>query len=271
MKRILLPVVSVFTACLLASCFQNETVIHLNKDGSGTLTEETAFGPQAVEMLTQLAQLGGGGGGGDPLADLVSEEKAKARAATLGEGVTFEKIEAAGQNGFKGGKATYKFEDINKLKLSPDSSTKNVMPEMPGAPPEAKKESKPLGFKYDGGKLVLSIPEPEKPEAPAEEVPGAPGEIGPDEEAQAKALLGNMKISLKLVVEPGIAETDATHVDGNTITLTEMDFGKIIEKPGAIQKLSKMGNANPDAALEEMKKLDGVKVETKREVTVTLK
>ena len=260
---------SVVTACLLASCFQNETVVHLNKDGSGTVTEETAFGPQSIEMLTQLATLGGGAGG-DPLANLVSEEKAKQRATMLGEGVTFEKVEPVSKDGFKGGKVTYRFADINKLKLSADASAKNAIPEMPGAPPQAKKESTPMTFAYADGKLAISLPEPQKQEAPAAEAP-QPGEIGPDEEAQAKAVMAGMKIAVKLVIEPGISETDATHVDGNTIVLTEMDFGKMVEKPGAIQKLAQIGQGNPDAALEAMKQMDGVKVETKREIKVTVK
>lgn len=273
MKRFFLPFLSALACCLLPSCFQSETVIHLNKDGSGTLTEETAFGPQAIEMLTQLATLGGApGGAGDPLAAFTSEEKAKERVAKLGEGVTFEKVEAVSKGGFKGGKATYRFADINKLKISPDDSAKSAMPDMPGAPPEAKKPSKPVTFKYADGALAISLPEPEKPDAPAAEgVVPQPGEIGPDEEAQAKAVMAGMKISVKLVIEPGIDNTDASHVDGNTITLTEMDFGKIVEKPGAIQKLSQLGNAGPDQALEQMKKLDGVKMEAKREVSVKLK
>lgn len=265
MKRYFLPLLSVLAACLLPSCFQNETVIQLNKDGSGTLTEETAFGPQALEMLAQFAQLGGGGE--DPLADLTSEEKAKTRATELGEGVTFDKVEKTEKNGFKGGRTTFRFADINKLKLSSDS-VKDAMPEIPGAEEQQQKKSEPITFQYDGGKLTIKLPEPEKAEAPAAE--GAP-EIGAAEEAQAKAMFKDMRFSVKIVAADGIAETNAEHVDGGTITLVDMDFGKVLEKPGALQKMSALGNANPDAAMQAMKGFDGVKIETKREVTVTLK
>jgi hypothetical protein len=264
---------SLLASCVLPSCFQNETVIHLNKDGSGTLTEETAFGPQALEMLGQLAALGGGGAAdADPLAGLTSEEKAKERVSKFGEGVTFEKIEAVSKGGFKGGKATYRFADINKLQLSPDDSAKSAIPEIPGAPAEVKKPSKPVTFKYNDGSLAISIPETEKPEAPAAEgaIPN-PGDIGPDEEAQAKALMAGMKIAVRIVIEGGIDKTDAEHVEGNTITLNEMDFGKIVEKPGVVQKLAKLAQAGPNQALDQLKTMDGVKVETKREVSVKLK
>ena len=101
MKRFLLPLLSLLAIGSLTSCFQSEITLRLNKDGSGTLTEENSFGQQAVEMLAQFSQLGGAGAK-DPLADLVSAEKAQARAAKLGEGVTVEKTEAISKNGGKG-------------------------------------------------------------------------------------------------------------------------------------------------------------------------
>src|SRR5690606_38958518 len=122
MKRIFLSLASVVAALFTTSCFQSETTVHLNKDGSGTLVEETRFGGQALEMLSQFAQGFGGGAPGaekkDPLDEMFSEDKAKARAAKLGEGVTFEKAEKSEKDGFKGTRTTYKFADINKLVLN---------------------------------------------------------------------------------------------------------------------------------------------------------
>lgn len=269
MKRYLLPLLSLFAIGSLSSCFQSETTLRLNKDGSGTLTEETAFGAQAVEMLTQLAAFGGDASK-DPLADLVSEEKAKARAAQLGEGVTVEKTEAVNKNGGKGGRTTYHFADINKLKFSGEDAAKGVMPEMPGQPKPEVKKAEPITFKYEGGKLTIHMPEPPKAEKPAGEAP-LPQEMGPDEEKQMKQMFADTKVSIKVVIEPGISESNAAHVDGNTITLTEIDFGKVMEKPGAMQKMMTLAKGNPDGAMEEMKKLDGVKVETQREIQVTVK
>ena len=61
MKRFLLPLLSLLAIGSLTSCFQSEITLRLNKDGSGTLTEENSFGQQAVEMLAQFSQLGGAG------------------------------------------------------------------------------------------------------------------------------------------------------------------------------------------------------------------
>ena len=53
----LLPTRRQFTdlaALALPSCLQQATTIHLNKDGSGTLVEETTLGAQASAMLEQM-------------------------------------------------------------------------------------------------------------------------------------------------------------------------------------------------------------------------
>ena len=268
MKRFILPLLSLLAAGSLSSCFQSETIIRLNKDGSGTLTEETGFGAKAIEMLAQLAAFGGDAAK-DPLAEMVSEDKAKARAATLGEGVTFEKVEPTAKNGGKGAKVTYRFADINTLKISPDEAAKSSIPQMPGQPAPEVKKTEPIIFKYEAGKLAITIPQPKNDEVPAGEAPPAQ-EIGAEEEKQMKELFAGMRVTVKVVVEPGISATTASYVEDNTITLVDMDFGKMMEKPGAIQKMAAMGQGNPEKAMEEMKKLDGVKVETKPQVEVTL-
>lgn len=52
MKRAL----GILAALTLPCCLQNETMITLNKDGSGTVVEETFLGSKMLEMMTQFAQ-----------------------------------------------------------------------------------------------------------------------------------------------------------------------------------------------------------------------
>ena len=279
MKRFLLPLASAIAALSLTSCLQNETTIHLNKDGSGTLVEETTLGAQMLAMMEQMAGAFGGAAGGadkkDPMADSFSEKKAKARAATLGEGVTLEKNEAITKDGNKGGRATYHFADINKLRISPSDGMKDASPMggMGGHMPEAKK-SKPIIFTYAPGKLTIAMPEQEKVDGPAPEAPAAPAEERPEPGEQdivmMKQMMGDMKISLKVVIEPGIAETNATHHTGNTITLMEMDMGKLMENPEALKKMGKADKNDPAAAMELFKGIQGMKMETQKEITVKL-
>lgn len=273
MKRIALPFIALLTALALPSCLQQATTIHLKADGSGTIVEETTFGAQMAAMLGGL----GGEQGKDPLKELASADKANARAAKLGEGVTVEKAEAIDNNGSKGARVTYHFTDINKLKFTASGGVQDVMPEMPNAPATKKPLEKATTFKLADGTLTINIPEQEKPALPTgEKKEGAPA-AGEDElqgaqmEAMMTQMLADAKVSLKLVVEPGIAETSATHVDGNTITLMEMDMNKVLKNPDAMKQLKGIDKSNQGQAMEALKGFDGVKMEPKKEITVKVK
>jgi hypothetical protein len=279
MKRIVLPFVSLLAALALPSCLQQATTIHLNKDGSGTIVEETTFGAQMSAMLGGLGGLGGDEAK-DPLKDLVSPDKAKARAAKLGEGVTVEKTEAIDANGSKGARVTYRFADINKLKFTTSGGLQDAMPAMPNAavPVPDKPVEPPTTFKYADGTLTIITPAKEPAAAPATDkqpegdLPPELGDLqGEQMEAMMKQMLGDMKVSLKVVIEPGIAESTATHVTGNTITLMEMDMGKVMKNPEAFKQLKGVDQSNPEKAMEALKGFDGIKVEPKKEVTVKVK
>lgn len=270
MKNRILSFVTAACALFLASCLQHEMTITLNKDGSGTLVEETVMGGEMLAMLEEMAAGFGGGqdAGGGPLDDLLSEDKAKKRAGELGEGVTFAKIEPIDANGGKGARVTYNFEDINKLRPDLGSGMNN----MPGADEDDQDtKENPLVFQYEGGKLTLTMPKPEKDEA-ADAVQDVEMPDDPQATAMMKQVFRDMKMSMKLVIAPGIAETNATHRDGDTITLMEMDFGKIVENPDGLKKLAATQNEeDPARIMESLKDIDGMKIETEPELTVTLK
>ncbi len=281
MKKLLLAATSALIALALPGCLQNETTIHLNKDGSGTLVDETLLGAQMLAMIEQMAAGFGGGGAekpkDDPTKQMFSEDKAKKRAAELGEGVTYVKSEPLDKNGAKGARTTYAFKDINKLKVSTGDAMDSMSKMSPmGEAPEAAaaKKQEPIGFAFADGKLTIKMPEPKKPAAP--EAPAAEGQPKPDmnsPEAQAmmKQMMGDMKMSLKIVCDSGISETTASNKEGNTITLFEMDMSKLMENPETFKKLGAVDQKDPNAAMEAFKNIKGVKVETKKEVTVTLK
>jgi hypothetical protein len=283
MKKLLLAATSALIALALPGCLQNETTIHLNKDGSGTLVDETLLGAQMLAMIDQMAAGFGGGGDAekpkdDPIKQMFSEDKAKKRAAELGEGVTYVKSEPLDKNGAKGARTTYAFKDISKLKVSTGDGMDSMSKMSPmGDAPEAAapKKQEPIGFAFADGKLTIKMPEPVKktadPEAPAAEGQPKPDMDSPEAQAQMKQMMGGMKMSLKIVCDSGIAETTASNKEGNTITLYEMDMGKLMENPETFKKLGAMDQMDSNAAMEAFKNIKGVKMETKKEVTVTLK
>ena len=262
MKTRLLAIVSGLGVLLgLSGCLEVDQILTLNKDGSGTIVEETVLGAQMVAMMEMGAAQGAGGP--DPMAKLYDEEQYKNKADAYGEGVEFVKLEKVQRNGGKGVKAHYKFADINTVVFEPGSGM-DQMGDM--APGETKVDSQPLKFKYADGKLTITFPDP-----PEDEDAELPGDVANPEMAQMAAMFKDMRIGAKLVVAPGIAETNASNVEGDTITLMDVNFGKILENPDGmkvLQKLDMKDRKKMEAALKDVK---GVKIETKKTVEVKLK
>lgn len=272
MKKIFTVIASAVSAMALTSCFQHEMTVTFNKDGSGTVVEESLMSAAMLGMISQFsagldAEGAEGANAPDPTAELLSEESANNRAKELGEGVSVAKIEPVERNGGKGARVTYAFADINKLNVDLGSGMNRMGGNDEEAPEEPKKEN-PIGFNYQDGKLTVKMPIPEKADAPeaAAEAPDA------QTQAMMKQMFGEMKMGIKLVIAPGIAESNASHRDGDTITLMEMDFGKLVEDPANFEKLAATQNEeDPAVMMAALKDIDGVKLEAKPEFTVTLK
>jgi hypothetical protein len=248
-------------ALALPSCLQNETTITLNKDGSGTIVDETLLGAQMMAMMTQFAQPGQP----DPIAEMFSEEKAKEKTAKLGEGVEFVKVEVFEKDGKKGGRFHYKFADINKVTVSPGDAVDDMEEEE--APAEGEKKEDKVKFAYADGKLKIILPPTDFDEMNLGDEEGG----DPQQEAMMKQMMADMRIAIKLVVADGIASSDATHVDADTITLFDVHVGKMLDHKDALKKIAETAKTDMDAAKAEFAKLEGIKVETKGNVTVTIK
>jgi hypothetical protein len=268
MKKTFLSICALATLLVLPSCIESETTINLNKDGSGTLVVETMMGAQALAMMGGLGEAGEGAP--DPTADLVSEEKARGAGAKLGEGVTFEKVEAVERNGARGGRATYKFADINKLKLDPNSALAAMGDQEEGAEAEA---PKPITFAYAGGKLTVTQPGEVNEEGGMFDMSDFPEDdpaADPQQKAMMEMMLGDMRIAIKINIVPGIKETNATHREGNVITLTEVKFGELIKNEEAMKKMRTLGGKTEEEAKAVLKEIPGIKVEMNKELVVEL-
>jgi hypothetical protein len=269
MKKALTFVSAALLALFTSSCLEHEAVIRVNKDGSGTITEKTLFSAEASAMIEQMAGLGGGGK--DPVSAMVDPDLAASAAKKMGEGVEVVKTEKIDKDGRKGGIVVFKFKDINELKYSLGATMaeggKAMAP--PGLPEEKKPEPKPITFKYEGNVLTLVNPD-NKPADPAKPKEKAP-EIDDQQLAMAQGMFKDMKMSLKVEFPGGIEETNATYVDGNTVTLADMKFAKLVEDPAKLKKLVELNDQGPGAAAAFFKGEDGLKAETKESVTVKLK
>lgn len=281
MKKYLNFACAALLALLTSSCLEHSATIRLNKDGSGTIVEETLFSAEASAMMAQMPA----GDGQDPLAQFADAEKAAAAAKKMGEGVTVEKAEKIDKDGRKGGRVTYKFKDINQVKFAFGQAMSDAGKDMgpPGAPGDApdegdaaKPENKPITFTYKDGTLSLVNPELNKEaKKPAAGKEGDAPDDAEEPDAQAMAMMQgmfkDMRMALKIEIADGIAETDATHVKGNTVTLMDVAFGKLIADPANMKKLSSMQDSSPAEMAAAFKGIEGLEIETKEKITVKVK
>lgn len=281
MKKRLISVWAGLLALLTSSCLEHSATIRLNKDGSGTIIEETLFSAEASAMMAQMPA----GDGQDPLAQFADADKAAAAAKKMGEGVTVEKAEKIDKDGRKGGRVTYKFKDINRVKFTFGQAMSDAGKEMgpPGAPGDApdegdagKLENKPITFTYKDGTLTLVNPELKKEaKKPAAGKGGDAPDDAEEPDAQALAMMQgmfkDMRMALKIEIADGIAETDASHVKDGTVTLMDVAFGKLIADPANMKKLGSMQDSTPAEMAAAFKGVDGLEIETKEKITVKVK
>jgi hypothetical protein len=301
----------VLAGVLLAGCMDVETVIKVKPDGSGTVEETMIMSKETVEQMKMMTSgmagmfTDGEEGQAAPTPEpfsLLDEEELKSKAKEMGEGVTYVSGKELSTEKGEGYVAVYAFTDITKLKINkePDSPMGSGMGmEMGMAPgmemePDMEPESsvnlapgmEKVTFEFTPGEsavLKLRIPQ-EESGSEVSETPEDSGEVvlpeegGETDEAldpmqqQMMQMFKDMRFALKIVVEGDIQETNASHRDGSAITLFDMHFGKLLDDMSKFEELSKGGGmADFTQAMEAMKDIEGIKVETQEEVVIKFK
>ena len=157
MKKQILSLAAALTALTLNSCLQHEATITLNKDGSGTIVEETKMSAQALAMMQMAEGMEDENADAkpapNPLEQMISKERTEKRAKELGEGITVIKAELVDVGAHKGARITYGFKDINKVTLGGIEALNMMNSEMEAE--DAANEDDHIGFNYKDGVLTL--------------------------------------------------------------------------------------------------------------------
>ncbi len=259
---------------VLSGCLWNTTLVKVKTDGSGAVVETTIMRAQAVAMFRQMAA---GFGPADPDAppkqvELFKESDAKAKAATMGEGVTFVSAEKIKNAEGEGQKATYAFTDISKLRLT----QRPEGPKSPGpglsAGPAGQED--PLTFrtsKLDNGNTLLTIAFPKGKPADAAGGQAKPKPMPPQQMAMMKQMLKGMKISIVVEVEGKLVKTSSPYVEGSKVTLLEVDMDALLADEAKFQELATRNPQSPEEMKEVLKGVKGCKFVPEPEVTIEFK
>ncbi len=255
--------------CALASgCITAVTTIKLQPDGSGTIEQSMAM---KAEMAGQLAAMTAGMGateqqpGAAPAVPEIFSEKEMREAATkYGEGVTFVSSKPIKTGDLVGRVATYKFADITKVRI-------NQKPPSPSPDHGAPKAAEDVLFKFarqPGGTSLLTVVFPEQAFDKAKKTGEKKAATKPDpaQLEMAKKFLDGLHIEIGLDVAGSIVKTNSPYVEGNRVTLLEMDFSQLMSNDKLLSQVTEPGS------IEEAKQLlagvKGFKVNLDKEVTV---
>ena len=258
----------------LSGCIEMHTVITVNKDGSGLIEENIFIGKEIIKMFKEFAAAFADSTQPQQEFNLFEEEKIKAKTSDYGEGIEFVSMENIVTDEREGYKAIYKFKDLNKVKVNQDPSD-----EMPMAEPKegSEKTNEYVFFKFITGnpnRIVFKLPDETKKEEENTKQIKTDDTTATNVEADSSDLesmvkfMKDMKAKFEIRVYGKITNTNATHVDGNTVTLFDIDFAQLISDK---EKLEEFKKFNPNS-FEEVKKLvsgiPGIKVELNKEVYI---
>ena len=191
-------------------------------------------------------------------------------AAMMGAGVRLVSAtpmqEDDGTIGYRG---VFEFDDINGLSIDP----------MEGAPQpdeDSEESEAPFTFQFKPGRnaeLVILMDQDDEDDEEyddGEEMEYEEETGGGDDDMMAemmKPYFASMSFLVQLVIDGEISDTNASYRDGNTITLLDMNMGKIIDKDELFSGVMDSGSDQDEemtAALEAA----GIRIETKEKVTV---
>lgn len=262
-----------FIAFFLCGCFEVKQEIIVNKNGSGKIIETFMMSKAVVKQLNSLfSGLSDSKKKKSGSLDIYDKAKLKKDAANYGPDVKYVSSRKMSTKTKEGYRVEYSFKDIKDLKINQNPGDKS--PKGSGAKSDTKEEN--ITFKFEkGDSSVLIVNFPEKTKSKKEKKKKTKKKK--DKEAEQKELEGVREIFkdfyIGITIRPAgeIVETDATFRDGNTITVLEMDFNKLLEDE---KQFKSFAEKEPDTIEETkalLKNIPGFKVELNKTVTIKFK
>lgn len=254
---------------MLAGCFEGSTVVRLNADGSGTVSEKMMM---TSETLAQMQSVGENSNKEKP-GGMPEKETLEKKSGDYGEGVTFIGVHPVRTKTHEGYEAVYAFSDINRLRVSrnPDKGT-----QADSTSETAKKEKQYVRFSFQKGSpsrlLIMMDQDAEQQATSSPSVPPVSASTPEQQKMMAglmKQFFKGMRISLAVDIDGLVLGTNAMHRKGNRITLVEMDFDRLLAHPKQLAAFNALGpNPSANQMQKILRNIPGIRVEGQKEVEV---
>jgi hypothetical protein len=243
-------------------CFQSSTVIRVKADGSGTIEQRLLLTEQALDQLRAFTILGGGNA---DAADPTSEAQARALAAVIGPGVAYVSSTPITSGRSQGRESTYSFSDITQLRIS-------EQPTVPGSQglkaAGVNTGTDPITFGFGrtpDGNAVLRILVPR----PAIFPTGPNGETQPptlEQITMVRQLLAGARLTVAVEPAGRLTQTSSPFVDGNRVTLLDLDIDRAASDPDLAKKLQSIKSTEDTQAI--VNSIPGLKITLQPEISI---
>jgi len=263
MKKIIIMAVSALA--LTAGCMDVETRIIVNADGGGFIHETFLMKNEVAEDMKK-----GMAAGEQPKPDakMYKLQEVKDKAASYGRGVSFVSVEDVANATHQGYRAVYSFADVTKITINQNMKAKSGQNAGKPAPAEniifrfAKKPSPTL---------TMIMPEKKGPaEKKAETKPVDDAQME-QQIKQMRLIFDGMRFALVVQMNGEITKTNAANVNGNAITLYDIEFSKFLDNTEKLKELNTRKPATMEETKALLKDVPGLVIETGKRVSVSFK
>jgi hypothetical protein len=283
MNRSLFATTLLILCLLVTGCLRSFTTVKVHRDGSATITDSMLFSPRLISMLQSMGSFGSEDSTQEEI-ELWNDSIINAEANSFGAGVRLDSWEEITSGTFQGYAATFKARDIGSVRLSMQrgqdkmkkrSTQTDSMSEAGDA--EADEDAgDTISFSYASGLLTVHPP---VFDATEERSTDSSVEEKSDKELRQNldmmsSFLRGIRMGVFVTVDGTIKETNASHVNGDRMTIFYVDFDKLIDlwesDLKAFREFDKFDKDDPAAMRMVMERYPPgtILVETKPSVTI---
>ncbi len=263
-----MKILKTFSCCLIlltvfTGCLKVNTTINLNSDGTGTIEETVYMKSEILDMVRQFASAFNEESDQQQFS-FYKEDEQKKKAIEYGEGVAFLRGEVISETRWEGYRVFYSFTDVNKLKLDPSPDNKVNIGDAPEEQVESARQFITFNFsKGNPSELKITFPQPDFDNSlEKENIETAESDTTDEGMTEMfKRMFDGMRISMNVNINGDISETNASFIEGNNITLMDIDFANLIMNEDAIKKMESKKPESIEEFREMTKDIDGIIIE----------
>ena len=271
MKKLKSFATIVLLTYIFSGCLQISTKINVQKDGSGTINEKVLMSKTFINMMKEFAQAFQDSTSTEEFS-FFKDDEIIADAKDYGDEVKYVSHNFVKDDNWEGYEVIYSFDDITKIKIDPDPDSKVGM----GDGVESACESTDYYFfkfnKGDVAELIIDRPPIElnnESEESSDQNPQDSSEQNEDEMGKEfLKMMEGMKVDISIEVDGNISKTNASYVDGSTVTLFQMDLSEMMKNEEAFKEFKNREPKNIGEMKKFLEKFPGMKIEVEKPVSV---